>query len=104
MSVRADDLSGLDVDEDVSLAAFPRLDLDHVDVLAALSLNLEGGHLPGDSLSPFPCLRSMVSHRSYYRFINEVPTILMISIVILWPRRAVDRNSRPWPRSNGPDN
>src|SRR6185312_811865 len=37
-SVRPDNLSGLDVDEDVLLALFRRLDLDHVDILAALLL------------------------------------------------------------------
>src|SRR5262245_15052067 len=49
-SVRSDDLSRLNVDEDVFLAAVLRLDLNHVDVLAALPLNLHVSHLAWNSL------------------------------------------------------
>ena len=49
MSVRPDNLSGLHVDEDVLLALFRRLDLDHVDILAALFLDRHIGDFAGDA-------------------------------------------------------
>jgi hypothetical protein len=49
MSVRSDDLAGLDVDKDVLLALVRCLDLDHIDILAFLPLNREIGGLAGDS-------------------------------------------------------
>ena len=64
MSVRSDDLSGLDVDEDVFLAA-RRLDLDHVDILAVLLLNLHVGGLSGHSLKRD--LRRLVSRNLRHR-------------------------------------
>src|SRR5262249_20052908 len=49
ISVRSNDLPCLDVDEDVDLAA-TCLDLDHVDILAALSLNCYVSYFSGHSL------------------------------------------------------
>src|SRR5258708_8944026 len=59
VSVRADDLSGLDVDKDVLLALVLGLDLDHVDILAFLPLNRHVGGLAGDSRKrDLRCLRA----------------------------------------------
>ena len=50
MSLRSDNLSGFDVDEDVLLALLRRWDLDHVDILAALFLDRDVGDFAGDAL------------------------------------------------------
>src|SRR6267143_5543868 len=48
ISLGADNLSGLHVDDDVLLALIRRLDLDDVDILAALSFNRYVGDFAGD--------------------------------------------------------